>query len=66
VLIGTAGWRARFGRILALFSACATGDAHRPPLAEVAARYEVPIYRNLQAMAVEWGPDREVVERLIA
>lgn len=66
VLVGTAGWRARFGRILALFSACGSGDVHRPPLAEVAARYEVPIYRNLQAMAAEWGPDREAVERLIA
>lgn len=66
VLVGTAGWRARFGRILALFSISERQDVHRPPLCDVAVRYEVPLYRNLEAMAAEWGPDRDVVERLIA
>lgn len=66
VLIGTAGWRARFGRILALYSASEAGAVPQHPLADVAARYEVPLYRNLEALATEWGPDREVVERLIA
>jgi len=65
VLIGTAGWRARFGRVLALFSASESAGLHRPALADVAARYQVPIYRSLQAMASERGPDRDMVERLI-
>lgn len=66
VLIGTAGWRARFGRVLALFSASEPGRAQHPSLVEVADRYEVPLYRSLAAMAAEWGPDRDVVQRLIA
>jgi hypothetical protein len=66
VLIGTAGWRSRFGRVLALFSASELDGHHRAPLADVAARYHVPLYRSLPAMASEWGPDRDVVERLIA
>jgi len=39
---------------------------HRPSINEVARRYGVPLYRNLHAMAAEWGPDRELLERLIA
>jgi hypothetical protein len=66
VLVGTAGWRARFGRILALFSASESGGGNRSPLPAVAVRYRVPMYRSLHAMAAEWGPDRETVERLIA
>jgi hypothetical protein len=66
VLIGTAGWRSRFGRVLALFSASELDGHHRAPLADVAACYHVPLYRSLPAMASEWGPDRDVVERLIA
>ena len=66
VLIGTAGWRARFGQILALFSASDPASAYGAPLVDVAARYDVPLYRSLPAMASEWGPDRDVVRRLIA
>ncbi|HET9672549.1 MAG TPA: hypothetical protein VFQ40_06845, partial [Actinomycetota bacterium] len=66
VLIGTAGWRARFGRVLAIFSAAEEPDVRRPSLEEVATRYDVPLYRSLPAMAAEWGPDRESLERLIA
>jgi hypothetical protein len=66
VLIGTAGWRARFGRVLALFSGPDTRDVHRSPLPDVAARYRAPLYRDLAAMVGEWGPDRDDVERLIA
>jgi hypothetical protein len=66
VLFGTAGWRARFGRILALYAVTEALDVRRPPLEEVAARYGVPLYRDLHAMSSEWGPDRETIERLIA
>ncbi|HEX6400752.1 MAG TPA: hypothetical protein VF108_09855 [Actinomycetota bacterium] len=65
VLIGTKGWRARFGRILALYVAPWADDIARP-VNEVAARYRVPLYRSLEGMASEWGPDRDTVERLIA
>src|SRR5215211_5934197 len=54
VLIGTAGWRARFGRVRALFAGADPVDAHRPPLADVAERYGAPLYRDLRAMASEW------------
>jgi hypothetical protein len=66
VLIGTEGFRAHFGRILALYAAAEVPDAHRVPLDDVAARYGIPRYRDLEAMAGEWGPDRDEVERLIA
>lgn len=66
VLIGSKGWRAHFGRILALYSGSEVHDVHRPPVSEVAARYHVPSYRSLDALASEWGPDRDTVERLIA
>jgi hypothetical protein len=66
VLIGTAGWRARFGRILALYAVTEFHDAHRPPVDEISSRYGVPLYHSVEAMASEWGPDRETVERLIA
>jgi hypothetical protein len=65
-LIGTAGWRARFGRVLALFRGVVAPDLHRGRLDDIAVRYQVPLYRNLPAMAAEWGPDRDVVERLTA
>jgi hypothetical protein len=66
VLIGTAGWRSRFGRILALYSVRELLGGHRPSVVETASRYGVPLYRSLDGMASEWGPDRETVERLIA
>jgi hypothetical protein len=66
VLIGTEGFRARFGRILALFAVAEVPGVHRPPLDVVAERYEIPLYRDLEALAGEWGPDREELERLIA
>jgi hypothetical protein len=33
---------------------------------EAAAAYEVPLYRNLDAMVSEWGPDHDAVASLIA
>ena len=66
VLLGTAGWRARFAWIRALFAATDPAEPHRVPLAQVARRYDVPLYRDLEAMATEWGPDRGSVEQLIA
>jgi hypothetical protein len=66
VLVGTAGWRARFGRVLALYAFTELHDAPRPPVEEIADRYAVPLYRSLDAMAAEWGPDRETIQRLIA
>ena len=33
---------------------------------EAAATYDVPLYRNLDAMVSEWGPDRDAVASLIA
>jgi hypothetical protein len=66
VLIGTAGWRARFGRILALYSGAEFLDRHRPSVVETASRYDVPLYQSLRGLTSEWGPDRELLERLIA
>jgi hypothetical protein len=66
VLIGTAGWRARFARVQALFAASGLSSVEGSSLDEIASRYGAPLYRNLSAMAAEWGPDREVVEQLIA
>ena len=66
VLIGTAGWRSRFARILALFSAGRPPSIDRAAMEDIAARYEVPLYRDLPALATEWGPDGEVLEQLIA
>ncbi len=65
VLIGTAGWRARFGRVVALFSGPA-GIHHAQELQRTATSYGVPLYRNLQAFASEWGPDQDVVHELTA
>jgi hypothetical protein len=64
-LVGTQGWRSRFSRVLALYAGpFAVGQ--RRDVEETAASYEVPLYRDLDAMVGEWGPDRDTVERLIA
>jgi hypothetical protein len=65
VLIGTAGWRARFGRILALFSG-PEGTYHSQELQITARSYGVPLYGDIRAFASEWGPDRDVVQALTA
>jgi hypothetical protein len=65
VLIGTAGWRARFARVLALFAGCTTGDRTRD-IRIAANGYAVPLYHDLSAFVSEWGPDRETVRDLIA
>ena len=38
----------------------------RRDVQEAAATYDVPLYRNLDAMVSEWGPDRDAVASLIA
>lgn len=65
VLVGTQGWRARFGRILALYADPTVTD-HTRELGAAAAAYEVPLYRDLEAIVSEWGPDRSEVDSLIA
>jgi hypothetical protein len=65
VLIGTEGWRARFGRILALF-ADPTVTNHTRELGAAGATYGVPLYRDLDAIVTEWGPDRADVDSLTA
>lgn len=65
VLIGTAGWRARFGQILALFAGPG-GHHHSHELQMAAEAYDVPVYRDLRAFSAEWGPDEDVVHELTA
>lgn len=65
VLVGTQGWRARFGRILALFADPTVTD-HTRELGAAAAAYDVPLYRDLDAIVSEWGPDGAEVDALTA
>jgi hypothetical protein len=65
VLVGTEGWRARFGRVLALFAG-PTVTSHTREMGVAAAAYDVPLYRDLDALVSEWGPDRAEVESLTA
>lgn len=65
VLIGTAGWRARFARVLALFAGPA-GSHRSAELQMTADAYGVPVYRDLTALASEWGPDEDVIHELTA
>jgi hypothetical protein len=65
VLIGTAGWRSQFARILALFAGPTVTD-HTRQLGAAAATYEVPLYRDLDVLVSEWGPDRADVASLTA
>jgi hypothetical protein len=65
VLIGTAGWRSHFGRILALYAG-PTVTNHTRELGAAAAAYEVPVYRDLDAIVSEWGPDPAEVDSLTA
>jgi hypothetical protein len=65
VLVGTAGWRAHFGRILALYAG-PTVTIHTRELGAAAAAYAAPVYRDLDAIVSEWGPDPAVVGSLIA
>jgi hypothetical protein len=65
VLVGTQGWRSRFGRILALYAG-PTVTGHTRELGAASAAYDVPLYRDLDALVSEWGPDRELVGRLTA
>ena len=65
VLIGTEGWRAHFGTILALFAG-RTVTNHTREMGIAAAAYGVPLYRELDPMVSEWGPDRTEVDSLIA
>ena len=63
VLVGTAGWRARFCTILALFAG-PTVTNHTRLLGATAAAYGVPLYRRLDALVGEWGPDGDLVAQL--
>jgi hypothetical protein len=65
VLIGTTGWRSRFGRILALYAG-PTVTNHTRELGAAAAAYGVPVYRDLDAIVSEWGPDPAEVDSLTA
>ena len=65
VLIGTAGWRSHFARILALYAG-PTVTGHTRALGATAAAYDVPLYRDLDAIVSEWGPDRADVAFLTA
>jgi hypothetical protein len=65
VLIGTEGWRARSGRILALFAGPMV-TSHTREMGIAAAAYGVPLYRDLDAIVSEWGPDRAEVDSLTA
>jgi hypothetical protein len=65
VLVGTTGWRARFARVLALYAGAAI-SVHPPEIRSTAARYGVPLYRDLPAFTAEWGPDPEIVQELTA
>jgi hypothetical protein len=62
VLLGTHGWRAEFSRPLALY---VPQEATLPFTDEhaIAARYRIPILRNLVWLTSEWGPDREAMAR---
>jgi hypothetical protein len=64
-LVGTQGWRARFGRIVALYAGPFVVGQRRD-VEDTAASYGVPLYRNLEAMVSEWGPDRDALASLIA
>jgi hypothetical protein len=65
VLIGTEGWRAHFGRVLALYAGPTVTD-HTREIGAAAAAYEVPLYRELEAIVSEWGPDAADVASLTA
>jgi hypothetical protein len=65
LLIGTAGWRARFSRILALFAGPSVQN-HSRQVMVAAGQYGVPLYRDLDAFVAEWGPDEEFIHELIA
>jgi hypothetical protein len=65
VLIGTTGWRSHFGRILALYAG-PTVTNHTRELGAAAAAYGVPVYRDLDAIVSEWGPDPAEVDSLTA
>lgn len=56
VLLGTAGLRAQFARVLALF--VSHGFSQVPRQLQLASEaYGVPIYRRLAGLTEEWGPD---------
>jgi hypothetical protein len=57
VLVGTTGWRAEAARVLALYLGSTSRRSRR--LAFASRRYDVPVYRNLDALVAEWGPERE-------
>lgn len=65
VLFGTQGWRAGSARILALYADPTVTD-HTRELGAAGAAYGVPVYRDLDAIVSEWGPDRDLVDRLTA
>lgn len=58
VLIGTQGWRAEYASASALF--VSNWAFPNPEVEAVSLRYQVPIYRDFEAMSAEWGPDEEV------
>jgi hypothetical protein len=64
-LVGTQAWRARFGRILALYAGPFVVGQRRD-VEDTAAWYDVPLYRNVDAMVSEWGPHRDALASLIA
>jgi hypothetical protein len=64
VLVGTQGWRAEFARACALY--ISTWSFPSPELDAVQMRYDMPVYRDFDALREEWGPDESVSELLAA
>ncbi len=58
VLVGTQGWRAEYARASALF--VSHWAFPNPEVDAVSLRYQIPIYREFEAMSAEWGPGEEI------
>jgi hypothetical protein len=54
VLLGTNGWRAEFAAPQALYVSPSAFPS--PDVEAVRYRYDMPVYRNFEAMSAEWGP----------
>lgn len=59
MLVGTTGWRAEVARVVALYAGLEGRSTRRTNAA--GRRYCVPVYRNLHALAAEWGPESEAL-----
>jgi hypothetical protein len=62
VVVGTHGWRAEYARPRALY--VAPWAFPSADVDGVGDRYELPVYRNFEALQAEWGPDHGLVDDL--